>query len=461
AAIEQQAQEVGLRFEPGLALRILNEVEGEPGAMPLLQHALLLLWERRHGRWLKYAEYADFGGVGEAIADTAEKAYGSLSDFERQRVQDIFTRLTRLDDSEGEAPRHTRRRVRLSELVPAGSDPTATAALVKGLADARLVATGLKAGTEEQFVEVAHEALISRWPRLVGWLREDQASLRLREGIRQAALEWQAADQDDTLLVHRGGRLEEAETLAQAGSLPLNQTELDYLSHCVERRQRERAAREQRARRTVITAVTIAIVMAILSGLSLVFARQRDEQARIALGRQLSAQVQLLLTGPYPNATNITRSALLAVEAGRRAPGLEADQALRRALPFTSFELARMEHVAPATSISFSPDGQLAISGGDDGSARVWEARTGAELVRLQHDDPVTSVAFSPDGELAISGSADGSARVWYWRIEDLINEICRRLSRNLTEEEGQQYLGDEPYRPTCPNLPVPEGGGG
>ena len=51
AAMERQAGAVGLRFEADLAATILDEVRGEPGAMPLLQHALLELWKRRHGRW--------------------------------------------------------------------------------------------------------------------------------------------------------------------------------------------------------------------------------------------------------------------------------------------------------------------------------------------------------------------------------------------------------------------------
>jgi len=44
------------------------------------------------------------------------------------------------------------------------------------------------------------------------------------------------------------------------------------------------------------------------------------------------------------------------------------------------------------------------------------------------------SLAFSPDKQY-------------------LIAQACQRLSRNLTEAEWQQYLGDEPYRKTCPNL--------
>ena len=64
--------------------------------MPLLQHALLLLWNRRHGRWLRWEEYRNYGGIEHAIAFTADELFGSLVPFEKERVRDIFTRLTQL-----------------------------------------------------------------------------------------------------------------------------------------------------------------------------------------------------------------------------------------------------------------------------------------------------------------------------------------------------------------------------
>ena len=73
--MEQQAEAVGLRFEADLANTILDDVAGEPGAMPLLQHALLELWKRRHGRWLRAEEYRNLGGVRQAIARTADAIY--------------------------------------------------------------------------------------------------------------------------------------------------------------------------------------------------------------------------------------------------------------------------------------------------------------------------------------------------------------------------------------------------
>jgi energy-coupling factor transporter ATP-binding protein EcfA2 len=50
--IEEPARRVGLEFEPGLVGTILDEVAQQPGALPLLEHALLELWERRRGRML-------------------------------------------------------------------------------------------------------------------------------------------------------------------------------------------------------------------------------------------------------------------------------------------------------------------------------------------------------------------------------------------------------------------------
>ena len=143
AAIEKQAAEVGLRFEADLAASIIDQVRGEPGAMPLLQHALRELWLRRHGQWLLAREYRALGGVQGAIAETAEAVYAELSEPEREQMRDIFVRLTRLDDdaAAGGERRDTRRRVAMDELAPDGGDMTTTRALVARLASAGLVVT--------------------------------------------------------------------------------------------------------------------------------------------------------------------------------------------------------------------------------------------------------------------------------------------------------------------------------
>lgn len=258
-ATDRQAQHVGLRFEADLSQTLVDEVAGEPGAMPLLQHALQEVWKRRHGRWLMASEYRAVGGVRKAIAETAEGVYRDLSDADRERMRDIFVRLTRLgDDAADGARRDTRQRVTLSELIPVTGAGDETKRLVKRLADegARLLVSGTERG--EEMVEVAHEALIRHWPRLRGWLDEDRIDLRLLSGVRIAAAEWEKNRTDESLLAHRGARLTEAERLKAHPRIDLNRLEADYLAACAALQERERLEKEERARQELEQAKALA-----------------------------------------------------------------------------------------------------------------------------------------------------------------------------------------------------------
>jgi hypothetical protein len=258
SAIDKQAGSVGLRFEADLSQVLVDEVAEEPGAMPLLQHALQEVWKRRHGRWLMASEYRAVGGVKKAIAETAEGVYRDLSDADRERMRDIFVRLTRLGDdaADGGERRDTRQRVRLAELVPAQVPPDDTKRLVKRLADegARLLVSGVQRG--EETVEVAHEALIRYWPRLRDWLDEDRTDLHLLAGVRAAAAEWDKNRTEDGLL--RGARLVGAERLKEHPRIVLNQLEAEYLAACIGLREREQREKEERAQQALEQALALA-----------------------------------------------------------------------------------------------------------------------------------------------------------------------------------------------------------
>ncbi|MCA1554579.1 MAG: hypothetical protein LC737_09395, partial [Chloroflexi bacterium] len=119
-AIEEPARRGQWEFEPGLVDLILRDVGDEPGALPLLSHALLETWKRRSGHTLTLKGYAESGGVRGAIAHTAETVYASLSPEQQAIARDIFIRLTEL----GEGTEDTRRRASLDELLgdPARAD---------------------------------------------------------------------------------------------------------------------------------------------------------------------------------------------------------------------------------------------------------------------------------------------------------------------------------------------------
>jgi WD40 repeat protein len=114
---------------------------------------------------------------------------------------------------------------------------------------------------------------------------------------------------------------------------------------------------------------------------------------------------------------NVDAALLLAVEAGRTAETVEAFTALRQAINHPRFLL-------------------LTLSG---------------------HTDDINSAVWNADESRILTTSDDGTVRQYYTRLEDVIGVACERVSRNLTRAEWQQFMNNQPYRATCPDLPVPE----
>ena len=136
-AIEEPVRRVGLSFEPGLVDKILNDVANQPGALPLLEHALLELWKRRQGRTLTLDGYRESGGVTGAIAKTAEEIFKSFHPVEQRIVRRIMLRLTQL----GEGTEDTRRRASIEELVTAQEEADVVERVVRAMVDAHLLTT--------------------------------------------------------------------------------------------------------------------------------------------------------------------------------------------------------------------------------------------------------------------------------------------------------------------------------
>src|SRR5678810_1429980 len=130
-AIEEPAKYGRWEFEPGLVDLILRDVGDEPGALPLLSHALLETWKRRAGHTLTLKGYADAGGVRGAIAHTAEGVYQNLSPDEQTIARNIFLRLTEL----GEGTEDTRRRASFNELLSQAENADEVRSVLNTLAE--------------------------------------------------------------------------------------------------------------------------------------------------------------------------------------------------------------------------------------------------------------------------------------------------------------------------------------
>ena len=117
-------------------------------------------------------------------------------------------------------------------------------------------------------------------------------------------------------------------------------------------------------------------------------------------------------------------------------------------------------HTSSVSSITFSPDGQMLISGSYDKTVVLWDfatrERIGGPLTG--HQGSVLSVAISPDGKTLTSGSLDNNILLWELDPQSWIEKACRRAGRNFTRAEWSQYFGNDEYRKTCEQWPL-EGG--
>jgi WD40 repeat protein len=106
-------------------------------------------------------------------------------------------------------------------------------------------------------------------------------------------------------------------------------------------------------------------------------------------------------------------------------------------------------------SVALSPDGQyLAMKGIEDTEEEpmyIWEVSTGRAMTRITSQWHFGNLAIS---QRYLALQVLDIVHILLWKPEDLINEACARLNRNLTQQEWRQFFPDEPYRKTCPNLP-------
>lgn len=71
-------------------------------------------------------------------------------------------------------------------------------------------------------------------------------------------------------------------------------------------------------------------------------------------------------------------------------------------------------HTQRIVDARYSRDGKRVVTASEDGTARIWDAVTGAQLIVLKgHERSVDCAAFSPYGSMVATGSKDGTVRIW------------------------------------------------
>ncbi|WP_456340623.1 nSTAND1 domain-containing NTPase [Streptomyces mirabilis] len=407
-AIVRPAQTARLIVERTLTARVLDEIEDEPGALPLMSHALLETWHRRKGRALTLETYEAIGGLHGAVAHTAEDIHARSTPAQADLARRILLRLI----TPGEGTPDTRRPAPRAELDI--GDPTDTAAVLERLVHARLITVG------QDTVDLAHEALITAWPRLRGWIEQDRERLRLHRRLTEAAQTWEELGREPGAL-YQGSRL-------TAVDEHLHRRELTALEHAFltaslkARDHAQRATRRAARRlRRLRTALCVAAALAMIAGLvAWQWNRLGEQRLAEATSRRVASAAESLR---YADPLTALR---LSVAAWRISPTLEARATLMGAL--TQHE--QDAFTEPGSAVNdpvLSNDGGMLISAGV-GRVRLWNLTTHRLIrtLRIGKDDYLYNV--SPEGRRLLFLTADR------WQLRDATSGAPTQLPFPFTD---------------------------
>jgi hypothetical protein len=192
-AIEGPIALAGAQITDWLVERILNDAGDDPDQLPVLQHALLRVWEaadlRARNEALDLPHYEDsaVGGIADALNRDAENAYGRLkSSAEEAIARRMFQRLV----EPGTEDEETRRPTLLSEIVSVCGAPESDVRAVIEVFRERgfLTLTSAFPETVDLLVDTSHESLIRQWNRLKSWVEEEERSAAIYSRLAESAL---------------------------------------------------------------------------------------------------------------------------------------------------------------------------------------------------------------------------------------------------------------------------------
>jgi WD40 repeat protein/class 3 adenylate cyclase len=436
--IREPARAAGLRFEEAADFGHLEDVlqeaaAADPGSLPLLEFVLDALYETcRERRLLTFAAYRALGGLEGAIARRADEVVEALPPDVQDALPSVLRSLMTVrpgDEAVTTVP------AKLSEV---GGTP-ARSILVNALVAARLLVSDEDA-EGIGVIRVAHEALLSRWPRAREIVHSNRSFLEVRARLQADARRWERDNKNPDLLLPPGKRLAEGEEVLGSRREDVDHHIIDYIeaSSLAEKERSERkrqaeralieaeeAAKRERlereaerqsmqaaaatrlARRTRIAAV-VALLLAIGAGVGAVIglrgqqeamrqARRAEEnaaQARVAEAQSRRSETEALTAR---NEALRNQSLSLAFLSEQAADNGNSEAAVLLALEALPRDIS-------------APDRPYSV----EAEAALYSALSKyMQVAVLRHEAGVEHAEFSPAGDRVVTSSFDKTARVW------------------------------------------------
>jgi WD40 repeat protein len=409
SAIEGPAKVFGGKVESRLVARIVNDMGTDPDQLPLMQHALMRLWEQARARdpsapQLRLDDYDAEGGIKGSLSRHADEILAEAHNMpERtETARRLFCLLT-----EGEGENAVRRLAEVAEVVDVTGQPLNEIAAVadpfRVPGRSLLMPASERPLTGDTVLDISHESLIRQWQTLKDWVRAEAASAEQYRDIERRARRWSGGSAGfldgidlDVALAWRDREKPTAPWAKRYGDdFALTMRFLDE-----SRARRDRLAREADKEREAISRQL----------------KERLAEAQLHQSRFLTEKAREALREEHPESAELTALAASPAEVSPPDRPLwpPAVSALADARGRDRQRAVIQGHMGAVYSAAFSPDGVRVVTASGDNTARLWDAATGALLAVLHgHTHLVRSAVFSPDGVQVVTASGDNTARLW------------------------------------------------
>lgn len=417
-AIEQPAEKHAIAFESGLVEQIIIDVVNQAGALPLLQYALAELWrvcvtDSTQGQTqLTFEGYEQIRGVKGALEKRADELYQNLAEADQKFVRCLFLELVQL----GENQEVTRRHASWQDLRDKADSQEQLERVTRQLANwnQRLIIT------DENKVEVAHEALLSEWRRLREWIEDNRDNLRLERRLEGDCQEWNRKNRPEGLLL-TGTWLAAIDDWVNGEQPRLSLLKSEFLRESLGRRDRqiqEKVEQERKRTRFAIASLIAVTGLTILTGTAWISAERgqiialsQASEAKFILNRDaLDPLVEALKAA--------TRLKQIGWVPGNKEVREQVMETLTQAVYWVRERDRIKVHNNYVQSVSFSPDGKMLASAGYDNKVKLWKIEGNQKKSiplqeNLQHNKTVFSVTFSRDSKTIASASFDKTVKLW------------------------------------------------
>jgi WD40 repeat protein len=432
-AIVNPARVFGGDIDPILVNQLLNDAGTDFDQLPLLQHALMRMWNLADKKYLTLDHYERIGGFNNALSQHADEAYAELTVEQQYIAEILFKNLSERSRDN----RDTRRLVSIDEVAKVAnvSSEEVMAVVEVFRKDGRNFL--MPAVGNDNILDISHETLIRQWQRLKKWTEEEADAAKMYRRLEEKAELWEKGKE---ALLHspslemaiawrdNSDRKPTAQWAARYGKhfdLVMRFLEDSEQQHVREQQEQLKKARQK------VTFISIGFLvslsLAILSGWFAWQVKEAEQAVQVSKSLFLSD-----LSRQETDKGNATNGILLALEAlpkdmsAQDKPYLpEAKEKLYRAVIKQREVLLMDAHTDAVNHVAFSPNGQYLLTASNDKTALLWNIKTGNPIKTFnQHNQAVSYADFSPDGLKLITTSMDNFATLWDVKSGRRLNKL-------------------------------------